>query len=163
MSSAREVYDQLKGMKATHTLWTRHSSDGNDAPAGDLMFFNYAERYTRITKTYGPFTLAEMDTRPPAPSRPDPEVAYFGCAKGYAQGLYPLKDLGISPYDPRPKSDYPRPSLPRAGQEEAIVGRATYAVSDDSCGAPVNRALLTPFTLLASHGKTSFYVRTTEP
>jgi hypothetical protein len=131
LDSAREVYDLLKGMGVTHLVWDTTVSKSWDSLAGDIRFFDFALRHGASRKKIGKMTFAGMPAEPPPASSDDEKVAFLGCAKTYANGLYTLPDMRVPVFGPGRR--YPRPREGADLAPEAMIARARFVVLDPKC------------------------------
>lgn len=83
LQSPRAVHDLMRRFGVTHLVWVPGSTQGWQTLADDLVFFEYAERYTTNRVAIGGFALATPSPQPPAPSPPGPRwVGFLGCGAG---------------------------------------------------------------------------------
>jgi hypothetical protein len=130
----REVYDQLHGFGVTHLVYRASQTREPDTLAGEIVFYNFAQRYAGPPKTADGWLVAAMPSVPPPPlGAPDP-VLVVSCGKGLPAGLYHLADLAIPSLDktspaPRPFAD------PSARALSDLVPAAMAIAQEQSCAA----------------------------
>jgi hypothetical protein len=132
LDSPGAVYDLLHGMGVTHVAWGKSAWTGNDSLASELVFQDFAEKYTHGHRPAGGLMLGSMPaSRPTGPGIS--EVAFFGCNRGYRSGLYPLASLRGRSFDkaPIPAPAIPAPAAPAPPTE--ILARANALVIESRC------------------------------
>ena len=128
------VYERLRQLGATHIVWRPGKSRGWDSLGGDVAFFWFVKRHLVDVKSFGERRMGRLpDTRPSHPG-PGNRVAFIGCRKTYADGLYHIEDLAIPAFGPR-KPDYPAPHAVFADADaDELVKRANAVVVQTRCG-----------------------------
>ncbi len=133
LDSPRAVYDLFKGFGVTHLAWGTSSWSGNDSLASELVFEQFAERYTLDKRRVGGLTLGRMPDVPPAGPGIS-HVAIFGCDRPYPSGLYPLSALRYHGYKTEPPPPPPEVVAgPPPAPETAILDRADAVVIESRC------------------------------
>jgi hypothetical protein len=134
MRGPAELYATLRRMKVTHVAWRRGQSRSWDSLAGDLVFHDFALRYTAKPQSKGGWTVAPLVDRPAEPELGD-EVLYLGCDSSYRMGVYRLRDLAVPSLGKHKRADYPAPSVPLASADAAKdwVARVRYVVHEPRC------------------------------
>jgi len=152
MHSPREVWQAYKDLDITHLYWVHHKSRSWDTVAGDIMFFDMALRHTVKRKKFGGTWVAELPAEAPEDEASfEDTVAMIGCRKkGYASGLYQVRDLHVPIFGPD-KFDFPEPRRPAKNKAEALAlaKSASYVVIDPSCGRGSSKRLPKGFRLAA--------------
>jgi hypothetical protein len=138
-------------MGVTHVAWDTQVSKGWDSVAGDIMFFDFAQKRTVKQAKHGGMTLAEMGPAPP-PDLPFPTtVATLGCNDTYKSGLYELADLTVPVFGPRSRA-FPRPRRPgppSGARAEELVHAAAFVVLDTKCHASLPASERSSFVQVA--------------
>ncbi len=133
LGSAREVHELLKGMGVTHLLFERGKSKSWDSLAGDLMFFDYAYRFSVNPQKRGRLVQSEMPAQPPPADDVPGMVVFLGCGRTYRNGLYTIPDMRVSTFGKR-KYPPPRETISEEQDAEvAAVAKASFAVVDPAC------------------------------
>lgn len=151
-------------LDVTHLLFAS-ASEGADSYAGDLVFWDFAVRYTHSAKGIGGLTLARMPQSPP-PGQPFGDVvAFFACRTDLANGLYHLKDLNLYPLDTHPAGGFPQPFEPaaRGPETERQLHQADFLIYDTSCQKRLSDLAVAEFTPLTLRGSEHLHVRKTSP
>jgi hypothetical protein len=129
-----EVYEQLHGFGVTHLVYRTTQPREPDTLAGEIVFFNFVQRYAGPPKAAEGWLVAAMPSLPPPPlGAPDP-VLVVSCGKGLPAGLYRLADLAIPSLDktspaPRPVAESSARALPD------LVPAAMAVAQDQGCPA----------------------------
>lgn len=157
--SPRALYDRLKEWNVTHLLWS--GSREEDALAGDLVFFSFADTYGSRPRPIEGWKLARLPSDPPpATDWANAQVAVFVCSEDYEPGMYRLRDLNVPKLG---RAVFP-PPLRRADTPEAargILADSQFAASDASCGPRVDVAALGLFKKVGTRGSTGLWMKTT--
>jgi hypothetical protein len=161
MGSPAGVYQALRALGVTHLTWASGSSKDWDSVAGDLLFHDFASRFTTAAQSVGGVTLAAMPDHAPSSAGWNDRVLYLGCPGRYAPGLYRLGQLTVPQI--RPDVPYPAPmaALSPARPEEQWA-EAGYVVLESSCHT-MPPALAGRFQRLATRGKLELLVSTAPP
>jgi hypothetical protein len=157
LKSPRGVYQALRDLGVTHLVWYRGDRDW-DSYAGDMLFFDFAERWTVNHQNAGGLVLAEMPAAPPALARWNDRVAYLACPGRYTPGLYRMDQLALPLVGP-PTAPFPPPlEPPSPARPEDLVERAGYVVLDARCHSlpPAHAASFTP---IKRRGTVQLFVR----
>ncbi len=138
LESPHAVYIKLRAMGATHLVW-RPASTAYDTIAGDLMFHDFAHRFSIDRRTIGDSTLAAMPAQPPTETTRQffDGVAVLGCEKEYKTGLYRVADFRVPMWGPRVK-EFPPPRQAAMGPAHAVqlvIDGANYVLVDPACAA----------------------------
>jgi hypothetical protein len=132
LDSPGAVYDLLHGFGVTHLAWGRARWAGNDSLASELVFQQFAERFSRDQRTIGGLTLGRMPTvRPDAPGIGF--VAVFACAQPFRSGLYPLAALRTRWFDRTPAPVPLTAAAPSPAPERELLSRAGAVVTEPRC------------------------------
>jgi hypothetical protein len=150
MKSPREVWETFRRMKITHVFWREHKSRGWDTVAGEIMFFEVAMRHTMNRRQFGSAWVAELSPDPPPDEAGfEDTVLVIGCrGKGFASGLYRVRDLHVSVFGPDAQT-FPAPRVPAKSNDEALAlaASASYAVLDPGCAKNLEKQLDKGFRL----------------
>ena len=135
LSSPRDVYDTLRRLRVTHLHWLPTSRSW-DSLAGDIMFYDFATRFTKNKQRLGSATVAQMPDQPPADAGEHfvDVAAILGCGSPYRTGLYRVQDLRTPTFGPA-RTDY-APARRAASSPQAAVGlveHASVVVLDPTC------------------------------
>jgi hypothetical protein len=143
-----EVWRSMKARGITHLTWADQIDHARGTIASSLVFFDFAEHYTRPVGIDSGFAIAELPAASPPDVRPG-DVAYYPCDIDplFKPGLYPLEALARSLGDERPRIA-PRPAV----TEPEAIAQARFLVFDARCRAPLARATRDQFELLARRG-----------
>jgi hypothetical protein len=166
MPSARAVYDLYRELGVTHLIWEHQSAAQVDSLAGDLRFWQFASQHAVGHQRFGILTVAELPAQAPperAPGQVD-RVAYLGCDRAYAPGLYPLPSLNthlgdgrrVAPTVGAPES---RDDLPSFSQD------AEFLVVGPRCKGkqwPIPKQVFAPFVKAARRRAEELWVRKLE-
>lgn len=154
MRSPREVYDVLNHLGVTHLFWTE-TSDSFDSVAGDIMFFDFADRFAEDTKATPAGRVGRMPAAAPsADAASGDRVAVLGCGKTYESGVYRVEDLTVPSWGPR-RDEFPRPRISAKNEPaaEELVQEADFVILDKACRNAYKRKWLPEFRILAKRRK----------
>jgi hypothetical protein len=158
MKSPRELWDRYREMGITHLWWAKKRSKSWDTVAGDLMFFEFAHRYTVDQKSFGKSMVGRVpDDPPPAADTFDDRVLVLGCGKaGFPSGLYHLGDLHVPIFGPDAET-FNAPVRPAANSKEALefIDDAWFVVSDPGCNRRAAAKVSASFNLVAKRRRVS--------
>lgn len=166
--SPADLLRKLRDYGATHVLW-RDASQQRSTIAEDLLFFDFAARYTTDRQKVSGFNLTKLPEKI-SDERPFGDVvAFYGCRAtddfAYAPGLYHLRQLNITPFERRPAARLPRPFEPASGESslEQHLERADFVVINRACHSSAKRDLKAGFVSIGSLRQLEFWVRKTSP
>ncbi|AKU91941.1 hypothetical protein AKJ08_2328 [Vulgatibacter incomptus] len=127
------IWDKLEELGVTHLVWRAGTSRGWDTLAGDIAFWNFAQRFTSGTRA-GSFTVAKMPRERPEEPAPE-DVVVLGCGQKYRTGLYRLEDLRVPAFGPGDPG-WPAPRVEARGDElRELVERASFVAIENDCGS----------------------------
>jgi hypothetical protein len=146
------IYDELTDLGVTHVIWTS-SSRAESTLASDLAFYGFVVEFGVPQRGSGSVRLSAMPPERPTVQYSDARVAYSGCNKRYANGVYRLSDLVVPSEGPRSRS-FPPPERPapegRLDDARWFEG-VTYVVAEPDCAPPSH--LLKDFRQIAHRRK----------
>jgi len=130
LGTPRATWELLHGYGFTHVLWEKGHTKDTDSLAGDIVFWQFAERTLPNRVSVGGSWLAPIPAEPPAQSFND-RVVLIGCR---ASGLYRIADLSDPGYDGPPSYGPPITPLPAPGQSLApLLRQAGTVVIEPRC------------------------------
>lgn len=151
LATPRAVNERFQALGITHVAWVRGRGYAEVPLADEIVFQEFATRYTVRQRDVRHFRVGAIQTEPPAAARGPRLVALYGCgAGGYAPGTYRLEDLTVPSYGPR-RDRYPAPlsPLPTASDRSGLDFVAL--VVDPGCGDRFSGGL--PFGYRAVAGR----------
>ncbi|MDX2051367.1 MAG: hypothetical protein SFV15_03185 [Polyangiaceae bacterium] len=129
--SPADLHAELQKLGVTHVLWGQ--PEGIDTVGNDLVFHDFVTRFIKNKQMINGLSLGALPKQLP-PSKPfGQKVAYIGCPGAYAPGLYPLQQITVSVFDPKP--NYPRPEIayqPGTPVQNVVAG-ADYIAWERGC------------------------------
>jgi hypothetical protein len=167
LRSPAELWDLYRDLGVTHVVWENRTSKGWDSIAGDLVFFDFAINRTVDPQRVGNLQVGRMPTERPADT-PYGKVAFIGCGKTYASGLYELSQMTTPVFGPE-RTRFADPLVPADIERiEPLLEQADFVVVDPRCAQRITaRASLAGFVSAAarrqinpsSRTKLELYVR----
>lgn len=150
-ANAAEVYDALRRYGVTHVVTGQNHGDGGDhGIAGNVVFWDFVSRHAERVSQHGKLTLWQMPKERP-PATPLGQVLVLSCNLSQPLGLYGFGEL---------QDRMPLESLDSFDEAtDEIVLRADYVVTEDDCGATLDRRRLAAFRQMTTRGKVKYYRR----
>jgi hypothetical protein len=161
--SPRAVWQLLEGMGVTHMVWS--TSRARHSIASDLVFFDFATRYSRNQRVISGLTLAELPVEPPTDRAFGDTLAWLACDGRLKAGFYHLRELAIYPGDNNPCGGFPKPFEPSPAPERMRewLQRADFIVYDPSCHPPLPTGIETMFELIGRQTSAAYWVNRRSP
>jgi hypothetical protein len=118
LSTPRELYDYLRKRRITHVLI---EPNVRSAPTKqeEVLFYDLMSRDAELLGYFGWFKIYRFPKKAP-PARAPYRVVTIGLG-GYADGLYPIKNLNTHEYLPPHTLKYKSPDVPLPADPEAIA------------------------------------------
>jgi Dolichyl-phosphate-mannose-protein mannosyltransferase len=158
LSGPRDVFDLLTSMGVTHIAYRPGLSEETDSIAGDLIFFEFASRWTRNQKMFGHTALVQMPARPPAAEERSDVVVFLGCEDKYASGRYHLADMVVQT-KASPTTKYPTPFLPLGPGDATNFSGSGFAVLDTACHPTLGAEPSRGFSRMVTRGTVELWIR----
>ena len=150
LASPAELWDLYRDLGVTHVIWQDRTSKGWDSIAGDLVFFDFAINQTIAEPRVGSHNIGRMTPERPAGTKYG-NVAFLGCGKTYATGLYELSQMTTPVFGPD-REHFPAPLSPATADDiQPILEQASFVVIDPDCpDNPAGKVFRSGFVLAAS-------------
>jgi hypothetical protein len=162
LSTERELYDYFRAKGITHFLYEPHARSACTKQE-EVLFDGLLSSYAKSLGRYGGFALYELGKQAPPAEQPY-RVVTIGL-RGYADGLYPIKQLNTHEYLPAYVQRFAGPEVPLpAGADERaamLSGASAVLVSTGTRLQPAaDEALKRDFSqVMRYEGYFSVYVR----
>jgi hypothetical protein len=153
LGSPRAVDSLLKSWGVSHATWDPGVVYGVETVAGELVFHTYADDW-HVLGHYGARSVAELPKTPPRER--NQFVIMHQCDGSYAQGIYLLPQVRLSPYTLNGKTLGTPPPRYRMDQLAELPEPPSYAFSNQNCP---DKPDLKDYKLVASVNKARYYAR----
>jgi len=148
------VFDLLRSYGVTQIVWeTSHSLNQEIPLSGELVFYDFVLRHGQWRRNIGRYALVDMPTDRPAAKEPGP-VLFLGCRQQRNMALSELDFAANNDSAPAPTQ-----APDTAERLNALLAKASFAVTREGCTNVVPASLLSDFTAVPRWGGWTPWVR----